>query len=107
MKNELPAKPDYSKIPPSIKGYRFKDLKDQGLLKTRTDAKRKQDNEGFPKPLRTGPRTAIYPENWLQAWLEWRSALQAAGRVSLIQTPKSPGRPPKRPSGTIEATAND
>ena len=57
-----------------IAGYRFEDLVDAGILKSRTDLARKQKETGFPMPVKLGKRQAWFPRAEVQNWLRKRIA---------------------------------
>ncbi len=62
--------------PFSAGGYRFKDLQDAGIVSNRTDLNRKQRELGFPRPIKTGERSAWFPKSEVHAWLRARAALR-------------------------------
>jgi hypothetical protein len=60
----------------SAGGYRFQDLKDARIVSSRSDLLGKQRNFGFPRPIKTGERTAWYPKSEVHAWLAARALLR-------------------------------
>lgn len=60
----------------SAGGYRFQDLRDARIVSSRSDLLDKQRNFGFPRPIKTGERTAWYPKSEVHAWLTTRAALR-------------------------------
>ena len=54
----------------AIAGYRFSDLVDAGILKSRTDLARKQKKSGFPMPVKLGKRQAWFPKAEVQRLAE-------------------------------------
>lgn len=52
-----------------IAGYRFEDLLEARLVKTRTDLSRKQRAMGFPKPVKLN-RQAWFPKAEVDAWVK-------------------------------------
>ncbi len=61
-----------------ISGYRFEDLVDAGILKSRTDLARKQNETGFPMPVKLGKRQAWFPRGEVHLWLNKRIAERPA-----------------------------
>ena len=57
-----------------IAGYRFEDLVDAGILKSRTDLARKQQESGFPLPVKLGKRGRGFQRGEVQQWLSKRIA---------------------------------
>jgi hypothetical protein len=52
-----------------IAGYRFENLVDAGIIKSRTDLARKQKESGFPLPVKLGKRQAWFPAREVKLWL--------------------------------------
>jgi predicted DNA-binding transcriptional regulator AlpA len=59
-----------------VSGYRFKDLQASGIVSSRSDLHRKQRALGFPRPIKTGERSAWWPASEVHAWLRSRAALR-------------------------------
>jgi hypothetical protein len=57
-------------------GYRFEDLQALRIIENRTDLNRKQNELGFPKPIKTGKSQAWFPKSEVHAWLRQRAALR-------------------------------
>lgn len=57
-------------------GYRFKDLLDLRIVSGRTDLERKQQQHGFPRPIKTGDRQVWFPKIEVHAWLRKRMELR-------------------------------
>jgi predicted DNA-binding transcriptional regulator AlpA len=55
-----------------IEGYSFNDLVSAGILRSRTDLRRKQQNDGFPMPVKLSARQAWFPKSEVQTWLSKR-----------------------------------
>ena len=78
-------------------GYRFEDLQALRIIENRTDLNRKQNELGFPRPIKTGKSQAWFPKSEVHAWLRQRAALRDAP----VPAPSNPpigsrGREPKR-----------
>ena len=69
--------------------YRFEDLQRLRIVKNRTDLKRKQDELGFPKAVKTGESQAGYLIFEVNAFVRRRVALRDA--------PKQIAAPPQPP----------
>jgi predicted DNA-binding transcriptional regulator AlpA len=59
-----------------INGYKFADLRRARIVSSRSDLHRKQKNLGFPKPAKTGERSAWWPDDEIRAWVQSRLALR-------------------------------
>lgn len=59
-----------------IRGYRFSDLKQSRIVSSRSDLHEKQQTLGFPKPVKTGARSAWWPAEEIHAWVQTRIALR-------------------------------
>jgi predicted DNA-binding transcriptional regulator AlpA len=59
-----------------ISGYKFSDLKRSRLVSSRSDLHEKQKKLGFPKPVKTGARSAWWPSGEIAAWVQTRIALR-------------------------------
>ncbi len=59
--------------------YRFKDLKENGIVDNRTTACRWIKQYGFPRPVHLGPNTAAWIVDEVESWL----AARAAERVDI------------------------
>jgi predicted DNA-binding transcriptional regulator AlpA len=59
-----------------ISGYRFNDLKRSRIVSSRSDLHEKQKTLGFPKPVKTGARSAWWPAEEVAAWVQTRIALR-------------------------------
>jgi predicted DNA-binding transcriptional regulator AlpA len=57
-------------------GYRYEDLVALRVVSNRTDLHRKQNDLGFPKPVKTGARQAWFPRAEVNVWLRQRAALR-------------------------------
>ena len=57
-------------------GYRFDDLKAARIVSSRADLFFKQRDNGFPRPIKTGNRSAWFPKSEVHAWLKQRAALR-------------------------------
>jgi hypothetical protein len=57
-------------------GYRFKDLLREGIVSSRGDLNYKQNNLGFPRPIKIGLSAAWFPKSEVHAWLAQRAALR-------------------------------
>jgi len=62
--------------PALISGYRFNDLKRSRIVSSRSDLHEKQKTLGFPKPVKTGARSAWWPSEEIAAWVQTRIALR-------------------------------
>jgi hypothetical protein len=60
----------------ALGGYRFDELQALRIVTNRTDLERKQDELGFPKPIKTGKSQAWFPKAEVHAWLRMRAALR-------------------------------
>ena len=58
-------------------GYRFQDLKTLRVVENRTDLNRKQNELGFPLPVKTGKSQALFLKSEVHDWLRQRVALRA------------------------------
>lgn len=82
-------------------GYRFKDLKAAGFVSSRGDLSRKQRLHGFPRPIKTGDRSAWWDSDVIDAWLQMRAALHDKPTDDPEHNPTDPERslePPKTPA---------
>jgi hypothetical protein len=82
-------------------GYRFKDLKEARIVSSRGDLSRKQRLHGFPRPVKTGDRSAWWGSDVIDAWLLTRSALRDKLADDPERDPINPKHspvPPKTPS---------
>jgi len=59
-------------------GYRYNDLKREGIVSSRSDLHDKQKRHGFPRPIKTGVQSAWFPKSEVHAWLAQRAALRDA-----------------------------
>src|SRR5262249_8049782 len=59
-----------------LAGLRYSDLVNKRIVSSRSDLNRKQRELGFPKPVKTGPRSAWWFESEIRAWLLWRASLR-------------------------------
>ena len=57
-------------------GYRFEDLKEARIVSSRSDLFDKQRRFGFPKPIKTGDRSAWFAKTEVHRWLAQRAALR-------------------------------
>jgi len=57
-------------------GYRFEDLLKLRIVSGRTDLERKQQQHGFPKPVKTGARQTWFPKTEVHEWLRRRMELR-------------------------------
>jgi hypothetical protein len=55
--------------------YSYADLKARGIVRDRTDLHRKQQQYGFPRPIKTGKRQAPFLKTRVHAWVRRRAAL--------------------------------
>ena len=55
--------------------YSYADLKARGIVRDRTDLHRKQQQYGFPQPIKTGKRQAPFLKTRVHAWVRRRAAL--------------------------------
>ncbi|MET3838583.1 hypothetical protein [Bradyrhizobium sp. OAE829] len=55
--------------------YSYADLKARGIVRDRTDLHRKQEQYGFPSPIKTGKRQAPFLKTRVHAWVRRRAAL--------------------------------
>ena len=62
----------------ALGGYRYQDLQALRIIENRTDLARKQDELGFPKPVKTGKSQALFLKIEVHAWLRKRAALRDA-----------------------------
>ena len=60
----------------SAGGYRFKDLQREGIVSSRSDLNYKQTRLGFPRPIKTGVKSAWFPKSEVHNWLAQRAALR-------------------------------
>ena len=61
-----------------LAGHRFSDLKRMRLVSSRSDLHTKQKKHGFPKPAKTGERSAWWPDDEIRAWVQSRLDLRDA-----------------------------
>ena len=66
--------------------YRTKDLMAMKIISSRSDLKDKQDEAGFPRPLKPGRKVALFPKAEVNRWL----LALAAKRDEKIQDAKNP-----------------
>ena len=59
-------------------GYRYEDLMAARLVSSRSDLHRKQAEHGFPRPIKLSDRSAWWPSEEIDAWIEARAALRDA-----------------------------
>jgi len=81
----------------ALGGFRYEDLQELRVVENRTDLQRKQDELGFPKPVKTGKSQALFLKAEVFAWLRMRAALRdASTRTSPPGLPDAPikGVPP-------------
>ena len=71
-------------------GYRFEDLQALRIIENRTDLNRKQNELGFPKPIKTGKSQAWFPKSEVHAWLRQRAALRDVPVPAPSDTPPPP-----------------
>ena len=57
-------------------GYRFADLLREGIVSSRGNLNYLQTQLGFPRPVKTGLKTAWFPKSEVHAWLAQRAALR-------------------------------
>src|SRR5258708_39328532 len=62
-------------------GFRFEDLQEKRIVENRTDLQRKQRELGFPLPIKTGDRQALFLKSEVYAWLRRRAALREAPKT--------------------------
>jgi hypothetical protein len=55
--------------------YSYADLEARGIVRDRTDLHRKQQQYGFPWPIKTGKRQAPFLKTRVRAWVRRRAAL--------------------------------
>jgi predicted DNA-binding transcriptional regulator AlpA len=55
------------------KYLRFHDLVALGILTNRMTLKRWIDDQGFPRPIKLGHSTAVYPADAVEAWIAQRA----------------------------------
>jgi len=55
--------------------YSYADLEARGIVRDRTDLHRKQQQYGFPWPIKTGKRQAPFLKTRVHAWVRRRAAL--------------------------------
>jgi hypothetical protein len=55
--------------------YTHADLVVRGVVKDRRDQKRKQEKYSFPRPTKTGDRSAPISKARVHKWLRWRDAM--------------------------------
>jgi hypothetical protein len=67
----------------ALGGYRFEDLQELRIVENRTDLQRKQDELGFPKPVKTGKSQALFLKVEVHTWLRQRVALRDASIQSV------------------------
>jgi hypothetical protein len=79
-------------------GYRFKDLKAAGFVSSRGDLNRKQRLHGFPRPIKTGDRSAWWDSDVVDAWLEARAALRDKPAIDPEHNPTDQKPPKTRPT---------
>jgi hypothetical protein len=78
---------------------RFNDLRNRGIVNSRSHLKGLQDNYGFPLGRLIGPNVRAWEEETeINPWL-------ASRPTAPKPTPKSPGRPRKKAAHTAEAGA--
>jgi hypothetical protein len=90
---DMTAVPDFN-----AGGYRFKDLLREGIVSSRGDLNYKQTRLGFPRPIKTGFKTAWFPKSEVFTWLAQRAALRDRPEDSEIEKLPLPGRS-RRPIG--------
>jgi predicted DNA-binding transcriptional regulator AlpA len=80
-----------------IAGYRYADLLNSRIVSSRSDLNRKQRFLGFPKPVKTGDRSAWWPASEIHAWLQGRIDMRddpantsQTGSATNVQLPHSP-----------------
>ena len=61
-------------IDDKIAGYRFEDLVNAGIVRSRTDLARKQKQSNFPRPVKLSTRQTWFPRAEVQRWLTERIA---------------------------------
>jgi hypothetical protein len=76
-------------------GYRYKDLLREGIVSSRGDLHTKQRQLAFPRPIKTGAKSAWFAKSEVHAWLAERARLR--DRTRPVE-PK-PVHPAKRPRG--------
>jgi predicted DNA-binding transcriptional regulator AlpA len=74
----------------SITGYRFNDLLKSRIVSSRSDLLRKQRELGFPRPIKTGDRSAWWPADEVHTWLQGRIALRDDVLKTNSKLPRSP-----------------
>jgi len=57
-------------------GYRFEDLKREGIVSSRGNLNYLQNTFGFPRPIKTGKHAAWFPKSEVHDWLAKRAALR-------------------------------
>ena len=62
----------------ALGGLRFEDLQALRIVENRTDLNRKQNDLGFPRPVKTGKSQALFLKAEVFAWLRQRAALRDA-----------------------------
>ena len=72
----------------ALGGYRFEDLQALRIIENRTDLARKQDELGFPKPVKTGKSQALFLKIEVHAWLRKRAALRDAPKEAIAPPAK-------------------
>lgn len=55
--------------------YSYADLRARGIVRDRTDLHRKQQQYGFPRPIKTGKRQAPFLKTRVHAWVRRRAEL--------------------------------
>ena len=84
------APPNYDEIEISVEGMNYGDLKEAGIAGRRPGLKHKIDKLHFPPGIKVGEASVWWPNNWVQAWLRWRSECDHKPYVG-----KPRGRPSK------------
>lgn len=62
----------------ALGGYRYEDLLELRILANRTDLQRKQDELGFPRPIKIGKSQALFMKAEVHDWLRERAAKRDA-----------------------------
>ena len=57
-------------------GYRFEDLLRERIVSSRGNLNYLQKRFGFPRPVKTGLKTAWFPKSEVHEWLAKRAALR-------------------------------
>ena len=84
-----------------VAGYRFRDLLAANIITSRADLSRKQQQHGFPLPVKFGGVAAFFPKAevnaWVRDWMDQRDDEAAARPVKKLKfAPPSASRKPAK-----------